>query len=65
MIKKQVESSEGKSPLKWITRIGQVFIVIALGFTFSSAFTSALTALILRLWNLSDLFRQLISFGGG
>lgn len=65
MIKTQIESSEGKSALKWITRIGQVFIVIALGFTFSSAFTSALTALILRLWDLSDLFRQLISFGGG
>ena len=64
-IKKQVEHGEGNPALKWITRIGQVFIVIALGFTFSGAVTSALTALIMRLWNLSDVFRQLISVGGG
>lgn len=64
-IKKQVEHGEGNPALKWITRIGQVFIVIALGFTFSGAVTSALTALIMRLWNLSDVLRQLISVGGG
>ena len=64
-IKKQVEHGEGNPALKWVTRIGQVFIVIALGFTFSGAVTSALTALIMRLWNLSDVLRQLISVGGG
>jgi hypothetical protein len=63
-IKKQVEVGEGNTALRWITRIGQVFIAITLGFTFSGAVTSALTALIMRLWNLSELFRQLISIGG-
>jgi hypothetical protein len=63
-IKKQVENGEGNTILRWITRIGQVFIAITLGFTFSGAVTSALTALIMRLWDLSELFRQLISLGG-
>lgn len=64
-VKIRVESAEGNPFLKWITRMGQVFIVIALGFTFSGAVTSAMTALIMRLWKLSDVIRQLISFGGG
>ena len=64
-VKQQVEHGEGNVFLQWISRIGQVFIVIALGFTFSGAVTSALTALIMRLWKISDLLRQLISVGGG
>ncbi len=64
-VKKQVEYGGGNLVLNWITRIGQVFIAIALGFTFSGAVTSALTALIMRLWKLSELLHQLISFGGG
>jgi hypothetical protein len=61
----QVEYGGGSAFLNWISRIGQVFIVIALGFTFAGAVTSALTVLIMRLWNISDLLRQLISVGGG
>jgi hypothetical protein len=65
LLNKQGESGEGNLISRWISRIGQVFVVIALGFTFSGAITSALTALIMRLWKLSDLIRQLISVGGG
>lgn len=64
-VKKQMATGEGHQILKWVTWIGQLFIIIALGFTFSGAITSALTALILRLSNLSDLLHQLISIGGG
>lgn len=64
-VKTRDESAEGHRFSKWVTRVGQFFIVIALGFTFSGAITSALTTLILRLWKLSDAFRQIISFGGG
>ncbi|TFG72646.1 MAG: hypothetical protein E4H27_02235 [Anaerolineales bacterium] len=64
-VMRQVKNGEGNPVLKWITRIGQGFIVIALGFTFSSAVTSALTVLIMRLWKLTELFSQLFSFGGG
>ena len=64
-INKQIVSDKGNLALKWISGIGHLFIVIALGFIFSGALTSALTVLLMRLWNLSELVRQLISLGGG
>ncbi|MDF1512836.1 MAG: hypothetical protein P1S60_03395 [Anaerolineae bacterium] len=64
-IKKQAEFGEGSRIMKWIRRIGYVFIVITLAVTFSGAITTALTVLILRLWHVSDLVRQLITLGGG
>ena len=64
-IKRQAEFEAGHPVMKWLRRIGQIFVVIALAFTFSGAVTTALTVLIMRLWNLSDLIRQLITFGGG
>jgi hypothetical protein len=48
-----------------IDRLGRFFIVVALGAAFAGAVTSALTALTLRLWQLSDLINQVLALAGG
>lgn len=45
--------------------VGRTFLVVALGTVFSGAITSALTAMVLRLWQMAELFRQLIPMVGG
>jgi len=59
-------STEGeRSPLaRWSGRLGQFFLIVALGTAFSGAITSALTALVMRLWRIAELLRQLVSLGG-
>lgn len=48
-----------------VDRLGRFFVVVALGAAFAGAVTSALTALSLRLWQLSDLVNQLLASAGG
>jgi hypothetical protein len=61
------ESKEGVPALleAGIDRLGRFFIVVALGTAFAGAVTSALTALTLRLWQLSDLVNQVLALVGG
>jgi hypothetical protein len=44
----------------WLKRAGRLFIVAALGAAFAGALTSALTALVMRLWQLAELLNRLI-----
>lgn len=61
------ETKEGVPALfeAGIDRLGRFFVVVALGSAFAGAVTSALTALTLRLWQLSDLVNQLLALAGG
>lgn len=45
--------------------VGKVFVVIALGIAFSGAITSALTAWVMRLWQMVRLFDRLSFLFGG
>jgi hypothetical protein len=48
-----------------IEGLGQFFLMIGLGVAFAGAISSALTALVIRLWHLADLFDQVTSLLGG
>jgi len=39
----------------WIQRIGKFFIILALAVAFSGALTSALSALVMRIWKIAEL----------
>ncbi|MGC9467794.1 MAG: hypothetical protein ACP5HS_04335 [Anaerolineae bacterium] len=51
--------------LRLLDGIGKTFLVVALGMAFSGALTSALTALIVRFWQLTELLQVLIPSIGG
>ncbi len=57
-------SKDGQMPLlaQWIQRLGHFFIVLALAVAFSGALTSALTSLVVRIWQILELG---LSFLGG
>ncbi len=60
------DAPPSKTPVQQKTeRLGMAFIAIALGTAFSGALTSALTALVLRLWQLVELAERLISLVAG
>jgi hypothetical protein len=54
------EEAQGTWRRLWLKRAGRVFIVAALGAAFAGALTSALTALVMRLWQLAELLNRLI-----
>jgi hypothetical protein len=45
--------------------VGKVFVVIALSVAFSGAITSALTAWVMRLWQIVELSDRLFFLFGG
>lgn len=48
-----------------LQQVGSALIAVALGSAFAGAITSALTALVMRLWQLAALLGRLISLAGG
>ncbi len=46
-------------------QMGQALVAVALGAAFAGALSSALTALLMRLWQLADLAGQVVSLAGG
>jgi len=48
--------------MTWIQRVGKFFIILALAVAFSGALTSALSALVMRIWQIAELA---FSFRGG
>ena len=57
-----------ENPSKWglgVRRTGRAVLAVALGTAFSGAVTSALTAMVMRLWQLADLLSRLFNLVGG
>ncbi len=48
--------------MRWIQRLGWVFITVALAVTFSGALTSALTTLVMRIWQIME---RVLALRGG
>lgn len=57
-----VEASDWRRGLQ---QVGAAFIAVALGSAFAGAISSALTALVMRLWQLAALLGRLIGLAGG
>jgi hypothetical protein len=61
-------SSSGERLGGWklgVQRTGRAVLAVALGTAFAGAITSALTAMVMRLWQLADLLSRLFSVVGG
>jgi hypothetical protein len=59
-------AEQGSTPwLRPIQQVGRIFLFVGLGAAFAGAISSALTALVIRLWHLADLLSQLTSLSGG
>jgi len=48
-----------------LEQMGQALVAVALGAAFAGALSSALTALVMRLWQLADLVGRVVSLAGG
>jgi hypothetical protein len=57
--------TEAKPWKQHLDRVGRFFLMVGLGAAFAGAISSALTALVIRLWHLVDLLGQASSVWGG
>ena len=63
----QPQTPQDEAASFWQTfgqRTGRFFLTVGLGAAFAGAISSALTALVIRLWHLADLLAQLMSLLG-